>query len=61
LHLHACVLIICTVFTFLPPFPNTSSSHWCQPFPLEQDLFCPLVLQFCRRKNRKDQMKNMKF
>jgi hypothetical protein len=49
LHLHTRVHIFYTVFTFLYPFPTTSSSHWCNP-PSGQDLFHPSVLRFCRRK-----------
>jgi hypothetical protein len=29
--------------------------------PTRQNLFCPLVLQFCRGKNIKDNKKNMAF
>jgi hypothetical protein len=52
LFLHTCVCVFCTIFTFLPPFTATSSSHWYQPYP-RQDLFCPPVLLFSKRKRKK--------
>jgi hypothetical protein len=39
-----------------PPmsFPfHSPNSHWCQPQPPTQDLFCPLVFQYCRIKKEK--------
>jgi hypothetical protein len=39
---------ICTIFTFLQLFLTPSPSHRCQP--PKQDLFCPPVLWFCKRK-----------
>jgi hypothetical protein len=30
------------------PFPHTLTSHWYQPS--RQNLFCPSVLWFCKRK-----------
>jgi hypothetical protein len=37
---------------FPTPFTATSSSHWYQPYP-GQDLFCPPVLLFSKRKRKK--------
>jgi hypothetical protein len=53
LHLHTCIHFG-TVFTLLHLSPPPSPSHCtnCHP-PSLQDLFCPLVLQFCRRKKKK--------
>jgi hypothetical protein len=48
LHLHTCVLSIHTIFTLPLHFPTSSPSHWYQP--PRQDVFCPPVLQFCKRK-----------
>jgi hypothetical protein len=46
---------ICTIFILLHPFPTFYPSHWCQPHPTTgQDLFCPSVLWFCRRKKIND-------
>jgi hypothetical protein len=48
LHLHKCVHSICTIFTILQPFPTPPPSHYYQPF--REDLFCSLILWFCKRK-----------
>jgi hypothetical protein len=59
LHLHTCVHIICTIFILLPfrhhlPLPPVPTS-------LSQNLFCPLVLWICRRKNIKDKTRSITF
>jgi hypothetical protein len=44
------------------PFLDTSLLPLVSTAPLApQNLFCPLVLWFCRRKNIKDKMRNMTF
>jgi hypothetical protein len=52
LHLHTCVHIIYTRFILLPPFPATYPLP-LMPTPLAPDLFCPPLLQFCRRKKER--------
>jgi hypothetical protein len=42
----------CTIFIFLPPFPNTSPLPLVPALPPVLDLFCPPVLWFCRRKKK---------
>jgi hypothetical protein len=56
------------VYTLLAPYssPYPSSHHfpspqWCQSPQPRKNLFHPSVLWFCRRKNIKDKMRNMKF
>jgi hypothetical protein len=62
LYLHTCVYIFCTIFTLLPFSPPPPTIHQCQPPTLPplasgQNLLHPPVLQFCRRKNIKDNKK----
>jgi hypothetical protein len=49
-YLHTCVHRICTIFTLLHPF-SISSPHTGTNHP-RQDLFCPPVLQFCKRQEK---------
>jgi hypothetical protein len=54
LHLLTCVCIIWAISSpHIPPLPL--------PLAFKQNLVCSLVLQFCRRKNIKDNKKNMAF
>jgi hypothetical protein len=49
--LHSCVHNVCTIFTFLHPFPTSFPPHCIKPLP-RQDLFCPPVLWFCQREKK---------
>jgi hypothetical protein len=49
-NIYTCVYSICTIFTLLNPSLQSSSLHWYQ-LP-RQDLFCLLVLWFCKRKKK---------
>jgi hypothetical protein len=59
LYLLTSVHIMCTIFILLPlsppPLPPTSAPH------PDQNLFCPPVLQFYRRKTIKDKKRNITF
>jgi hypothetical protein len=55
------VYIICTIFILLPLYSLPSPSHQCQNNPPRQNLFYPVVLQFCRRKNIKDKKRSKTF
>jgi hypothetical protein len=51
-----------------PPTPFSHPSHWRLtiptpplPQPFRKNLFCPPFLWFCRRKNIKDDKRNMAF
>jgi hypothetical protein len=47
-----CIFTFYCIFTFLPPFPNTSPLPLVLTLLSGQDLFCPLVLWFFRRKDK---------
>jgi hypothetical protein len=53
-HLQTCVHSICTIFTFLHPLSTSSRLPVVPTLPSPhtrvQKLFCPPVLQFCKRK-----------
>jgi hypothetical protein len=49
------------LLTLLLPLPSYPS-QWCQPpSNPRQELFCPPVIWFCRRKKIKDKKKNTTF
>jgi hypothetical protein len=61
LHLQTCVYTICTIFILLPLSMLHPPFLQCQPHPTLQSLFHPLVFPFCRRKNIRDNQRNMVF
>jgi hypothetical protein len=53
--------IFCTVFTLLPPFPDTFSVPLVPTFPLGRTYSALLFSNFVEEKKRKDKKKNMTF